>query len=1402
MKRIRLFLALACAILLSLPAKAERVNMEKAEKIARSHARTTPRLKARKDFRLSRTVSKPLQRSRPGLQSAVQSAVQQEEPLYYVFTMNGDGGFIIIAGDDVAKPVLGYSDEGTYDESNPNLAYWMETLAQEIADAIENGVSQDAQTKADWEVLESDNSISPTASGDYVDPLVKTKWNQNAPYNNLCPKISGTFTHTGCVATTMAQIMKYHEYPTTRTVIIPGYTTRTKKISISAIPGMTYDWNNMTNTYVSSATGTTADAVATLMYHCGVSVEMDYDDDGSGAYSSDVAPVLRTYFNYDEGIAYHNRTYYNYTEWINLLKTEIRASRPVYYAGHGTGGHAFVCDGYDADDLFHFNWGWSGSSDGYFEVSALNPKSIGIGGGSGGYNESQAIITGIQPPQQGGYSSAIRLRLSTFSASKSSLNNVTESFNVTAGTLMNTGVTPITSVYLGVLLCNQDGSYRDHKTVERSFPGTGLAPGSTYSSYALLQSAYSLPANLPAGTYKLYPAYSASSGTPSIMPGENENKYITVVVDQNGVTLTSGTEKPELLINALSPVGALYQNKIGSFEAEITNSGAVDYHSRMSIQLGSQTVATSPVVIPAGTTKAVGFSGTITLSPGNYSLSVLYNPNNVPRGAPSKKLGDAVPDIEVKAVPTEPFNLSVVSASFKNGSSAVPQNAPNLTVNIKNDEGLYNDEIIIFIFPNGGGSSLGYFGRLNVLIEKGETKSILFNNPIDFLEVGTQYYGRVYYYTAAGTRVTLGDRFYFTVASPTPPSSSSSDATLKSLVVKDVQTQAPFTLIPAFSSTVTNYTVIASPAINKISIIGEATHKRARFTNIENQTLSDGNNAFNLKITAENGTTEKTYTVTVIRGALPVPGNSGAVTAANIATQGLTLNWTKATDNITAAANLKYYVYQSTSNNISTVADCETNGTLLNANGTADIAAYPVSGLTLNTTYYFNVVVKNETGNKAAYAAVSATTQKATLGGVVTISGNAVFGQTLTAVTSGLTSTPSVALDALSYQWKRGNTAISGATGVNYTLVQADITAIITVAVTAANTQGSVTSGATGAVVKASKTAPATPEPENKTTTSITLKPIANAKYARAATNSAPATSSGNWQDSPAFTGLAPNTTYYFFAYYPETATHAASPVSAGLSVATAKEASLTSLTADGLTPPFDPNVMNYTVTLPCGTNHFTAVATASTGNTMHYSVNNVPATLPLTLSAPGVTTLVIHTTSEDGITSKDYAITITRRFDASIIRTYWDDVLAVNLNTSTNGGYIFTGFQWTKNGQPIANETGPYLYFSSPPPASARYNVLLTTNRQTLPVCSELQITRAEAQPAGLLAYPNPARHTVTLENPHWETATQTDLINLSGNLVRSYPSARIQTLNVSGLPVGLYILRAGAHTVKIVIE
>jgi hypothetical protein len=1010
-----------------LSVEARRVDVEKAEKIARSYARVTPQLSSRSDFRLSKTVSKRIARKHTeqsvAPQQQQQSPQQQDEPIFYVFAANGNRGFIIVSGDDVAKPVLGYSDDGTYDENNPNLAYWMETLSQEIAYAIENGVAQNKQIEEEWNTLEYEQPVG--ASGDYVDPLVKTKWDQNSPYNNLCPSNSAT----GCVATAMAQIMKYHEHPTTRTVEIPGYTTGS--YTLPAITGTTdYDWEHMLDIYSSSSTNQEDEAVATLMYHCGVSVEMNYGPE-SGAYSSDVVIALRTYFGYDAALFQHHRDYYSYSEWINLLKTEIRTNnRPVYYSGHGTaGGHAFVCDGYDINDLFHFNWGWGGSSDGYFEVSALNPGSIGIGGGAGGFNQGQAIIVGIQPDNGGQATTSKKLGLSTITVSPTTLSNLSQSFSVTVAPLENIGTEYIGSAYLGVLLRNQDNSYNSHQTSQKSLD---MPAGSSYYSYTLI-GGYTLPSSLSAGTYKLYPAcsFTSSQEVPSIISGPNGvDRYISVVVANNGsVTLSDGTAKPDLSLISLQTAGNIYQNRAGDFETEIANNGAADYNAELSVKLGTQTI-TEPVVIPAGTTKNFVFTATVSLSPGEYSLSVWYDPANA--GSPSEQLGDAVP-VEVKATPTAP-SLSLVSYSFLNGSNAVPVNAPNLTVEIQNTGGLFNENVNVYVFPQNGGSSIGSFGAVNVRIDNNETQSILFNNPLDFLEIGTQYRAYVYYYSGGWQQ--LGSMFYFTVAE----SYYSSDATLKSLIVKDANTQAPLTLTPDFSPEIQTYSALAENGTTTVSIIGEANHHRARFTNIENEVLDEETNTFNFEVTAEDGITKLTYTVTIMAGSISaqMPDITAHPQSATC-TVGRPAAPLSVTANVTDGGTLSYQWYVNTNNT-------NIGGTAI-AGATSD--SYMPSTDAVGTKYYYvKVTNTNDDENITGLHVVAKVSNPATIRVIPTVDAqtpnitahpqSAVYIIDATATALSITANVTDG-GTLSYQWysntdntDTGGTAIANATSDSY----------------------------------------------------------------------------------------------------------------------------------------------------------------------------------------------------------------------------------------------------------------------------------------------------------------------------------------------------------------------------------
>jgi len=224
-----------------------------------------------------------------------------------------------------------------------------------------------------------------------------TTWSQSPYYNALCPGGSVS----GCVATAMAQIMKYWNYPAQgsgfHSYNHPNYGTLSANFG-----GTTYQWSSMPNSVNSSN-----NAVATLMYHCGVSVDMNYSPNLSGAYVvSSASPVqhcseyaFKTYFGYESSLQGVERRHYSTSQWVQLLKAELNASRPVLYAGFGTGGgHAFVCDGFNGD-YFHMNWGWGGLYDGYFLVDALNPDGTGTGGGTGGYNSGQQAVIGVKPPQ-------------------------------------------------------------------------------------------------------------------------------------------------------------------------------------------------------------------------------------------------------------------------------------------------------------------------------------------------------------------------------------------------------------------------------------------------------------------------------------------------------------------------------------------------------------------------------------------------------------------------------------------------------------------------------------------------------------------------------------------------------------------------------------------------------------------------------------------------------------------------------------------------------------------------------------------------------------------------------------------------------------------------------------------
>ena len=316
---------------------------------------------------------------------------------YYIFNVENDGGYVVISADDRARTVLAYSDSGNLSEENmpEACALWLGQYAAEIASLAESGEARSVTAARSLTLDDPTQAIAPQ---------LPSRWDQTAPYNNECPMDASTGKRavTGCVATALAQVMYYHRYPE-RPVGNVSYNDNGVQRALDFSTIGAFDWEHMTDTYNSSSTAEATAAVATLMKAAGYGVGMNYSSDTSIALFDKLGPALVNYFGYDSNLHSYDRDMMSTYEWSRLLLTELQAGRPVLYDGRNqAAGHTFVCDGYDGNGLFHFNWGWAGVSDGYFSLSALDPGQQSTGGSNAGYNLYNKILCNIAPAGQAG----------------------------------------------------------------------------------------------------------------------------------------------------------------------------------------------------------------------------------------------------------------------------------------------------------------------------------------------------------------------------------------------------------------------------------------------------------------------------------------------------------------------------------------------------------------------------------------------------------------------------------------------------------------------------------------------------------------------------------------------------------------------------------------------------------------------------------------------------------------------------------------------------------------------------------------------------------------------------------------------------------------------------------------
>lgn len=402
-----------------------------------------------------------------------------EEQSFYVFN-NPDGGWAIISGDDCTVPVLAHGD-GRFDVKDmpPNMKYWMDGIRKNIAVARQKGIAPSKDVKLKWS---PSTRLPRMASSQKL--LQTAAWGQWSPYNLACPRYNGSASVTGCVATAMAIVLRYNQWPERGTGTIPSYKTETNNISVAAknIDGYTYDWSAMPLTDGSSVLWTSVQktAVSDLMAHCGAMVQMDYDPEGSGAYSCDIVPALVKYMSYSPDAVELFRSNYSNAEWFRMIRAEIDSDHPIIYGGsdtQGSGGHQFVCDGYNSNNEIHINWGWGGQYNAWYAVCYLGDTSS--SGVDGVFSFEDSAIFGLRKADGSASSSVQELLLYTSgSAHGITISSGTvakgSQFSLNAGIIYNNDYYDAYNGKVKFALVGRDGAVKEFISGEQSI---SLSPG-------------------------------------------------------------------------------------------------------------------------------------------------------------------------------------------------------------------------------------------------------------------------------------------------------------------------------------------------------------------------------------------------------------------------------------------------------------------------------------------------------------------------------------------------------------------------------------------------------------------------------------------------------------------------------------------------------------------------------------------------------------------------------------------------------------------------------------------------------------------------------------------------------------------------------------------------------------
>ena len=654
-----------------------------------------------------------------------------DQPAVYLFST--ESGSIVASAESESPALLGYFDSPvTSPEQLPDgLLYMLDYYSREIKQLRDGNVMQ---------------RVSKAPAQDYapVAPYVTTRWNQASPYYLMCPLLNNQRCVTGCVATAMAQAMKYYNWPAKGQGSISYKWTNGNQTLSTDFSQSEYQWDLMPNDFYGDNTKDQQKAVALLNMDCGYAVQMNYSPTASGAYDENIPLALYTYFNYDKSMRYEQRDNFYTEDWIALVYQDVAAKRPVIYCGQGeAGGHCFICDGYSSDGYFHFNWGWGGTSDGYFKLSALAPGIQGIGGNNGNFNSMQSIVYSLQTPNA---DSKLGVVLSIDGGVTAGADSYT-SGSIKLGSsdgIINYSVEAVTGTF-GAKLIPTDGG--DPIYVQ----GSDESTLSTINGSSSSVSGYRVPFNnFPtSGTYTVEPAFYMDGQWYDVETSKTYPYGLSCTIEDGTIYFNQTEAAAQLEVSNFEVTSELYAGLPFEVTFDASNPGTEQYYGDMRLAL-----------LSSGTSQMVNYTSvfTVDVNAGDTDTQSLVTEfvSNVQPGTYDLALISgygfiyAKESVTISAAPTGPTsvtlsNLSVANASGTGTDSAgfttyiVDPSDIQITGTVTCTEGYLADAIDAYIFPPGGGTSLASLGSSFHLLKSGSSAPLSIQGTFPSAQDNAEY---------------------------------------------------------------------------------------------------------------------------------------------------------------------------------------------------------------------------------------------------------------------------------------------------------------------------------------------------------------------------------------------------------------------------------------------------------------------------------------------------------------------------------------------------------------------------------------------------------------------------------------------------------------------------------------